>query len=212
MGYAQVLEALEGIEFLSDMDRELMKEVARLRNKLVHFTAEIDLKDIRITAAHLILKGLNRFAAERRRDDGYFDTHRAILTTHNFSTLVTFRPYRDEAVDDALDSPDTEAVFRCWECEADALSLRASETYFCHCCGLVAQARVAKFAACCACDASDGVVYDPLNTTHGMHVGKCLHCGVRPFIKICELCGTVASQLEKRKRAMCEDCREPVTA
>jgi hypothetical protein len=41
LNYNQTLTALEDIEFLNQMDRELMKEVAQLRNKLVHFAARV---------------------------------------------------------------------------------------------------------------------------------------------------------------------------
>ena len=206
IGYAKCLAALNDIEPLNEMDTELVREVARLRNRLVHFAADVDLQEVRVTAAHLVLKGLNRFAAGQTRDIGQFQNHSRVLTKENFHTLTTFAPYRAEAVDDAIDHPDNEDVFRCWKCEVDSLSLRASGTYFCHCCGLTADSSVADFADCCACEEARAVVYDPLNATDGNHDGKCLLCGNRPFISICDECGTAHSHLESRPSKLCPRC------
>jgi hypothetical protein len=198
IGYAKCLTALDAIEPLNEMDAELVRDVARLRNRLVHFSAEVDLQEVRVTAAHLVLKGLNRFAAGQTRDIGEFQNHCSILTRENFIVLTTFAPYRAEAVDDAIDNIDTEDVFRCWECEVDSLSLRASQTYFCHCCGLTADSSVAAFVGCFVCDQSRMVVYDPLNATNGNHDGKCLSCRTRQSVSICDECGAAHSHFERR--------------
>lgn len=180
--YRRTLEALEDVEALSPLDKELFDEAASLRNKLVNFAGDLDLAEVRVTSAHLAVRALNRFASAGWRDAGEFANHGRLLSGAALGILTTFEPYRNEAVDSALDDPDTETVLRCWECKADALSLRVSDTYFCHCCGLSAQSDVAAFVDCRFCDAKNSVIYDALNRSRKGHDGKCLHCDARQWV------------------------------
>jgi hypothetical protein len=183
IGYRQAIRALSEIEALSDLDRELFDEAAGLRNKLVHFAGEVDVAQVRVACAHLAIRALNRFASAGWRDNGEFLNHCRLLSGSSLTSLTSFEPYRAEAVDSALDDPDTETVFRCWECKADALSLRCSGTYFCHCCGLSAQSHTAAYADCRFCGTQNAVVYDALNRSQDGHDGKCLHCDRRQRIR-----------------------------
>lgn len=178
--YRRALQALEDVEGISPLDKELFDEAAAISNKLIHFAGDLDLPEIRVTSAHLAVRALDRFASAGWRDAGEFANHGRLLRGAALKILTSFEPYRSEAVDSALDDPET--VLRCWECKADALSLRVSETYFCHCCGLSAQSDVAAFADCRFCKAKKGVVYDPLNRSPKGHDGKCLHCDVRQWV------------------------------
>jgi uncharacterized protein YutE (UPF0331/DUF86 family) len=177
IGYGGCLKKIQENECFSETERKLVHRLQDLRNSLVHFTADVDVEDVRMDAAWMLIRALGMFAAGHERDCGEFQNHRRFLTEVNFKALTSFRAYRDEAVDSAIENVDSEKVFRCWECGVDSMSLRVSSTFFCHCCGLTVVADSVAYADCPLCDAVNGVCYDPLNATSGLHHGKCLHCG-----------------------------------
>lgn len=182
------------------MEEELIDRVQQLRNSLVHFAADIDVHELRMDVAWLLIRALAMFAAGQERDQGEMQTHARFLDPVNFSLLINCKPYRDEAVDSALDSIDSEYVLRCWECEVDALSVRPSGTHFCHCGGLTADLSTAEFAACASCEEAKGVCFDPLNQTNGVHHGRCLHCKTSVDVVTCKVCGLLGHKTRVRLR------------
>ena len=206
IGYGECLGAIRETEAFTKMEEELVARVQRLRNALVHFTAEVDAEGVRMDVAWLLIRALGMFASGEERDQGEMQTHARFLSPANFGRLTSYGPYRDEAVDSALDSPDSETVFRCWECGVDALSLRPSETYFCHCCGLTADLQMAAFTGCTLCGKAEGVCFDPLNETRGVHRGRCLHCDTFVGVVVCKTCGAARSQAEGLPAKDCPEC------
>jgi uncharacterized protein YutE (UPF0331/DUF86 family) len=177
IGYGGCLKKIQENEGFSGTELEMVHRLQDLRNSLVHFTADVDVEDVRTDAAWMLIRALGMFAAGQERDCGEFQNHRRFLNEANFRTLTSFGAYRDEAVDSATENVDSERVFRCWECGVDSMSLRVSGTLFCHCCGLTVVANAVAYADCPLCEAAHGVCYDPMNGTNGLHYGKCLHCG-----------------------------------
>lgn len=194
IGYGECLRAIQKDERFTEMERDLVAHVQQLRNSLVHFTAKVDVEAVRMDLAWLLIRALGMFAAGEERDQGQMLNYACFLDRGNFERLTRYEPYQSEAVDSALDSPDSEAVLRCWECGIDALSLRPSETYFCHCCGLTADLSMAAFTACTLCGEKNGVCFDPLNKTAGVHHGRCLHCDTIVGVVVCDDCGETRSQ------------------
>jgi len=141
-------------------------------------------------------------------DIGEFQNHRSFLDPDNFSSLISFGPYRDDAVDVAADNLDSDDVFRCWECENDSLSLRPSETYYCYCCGLTAVSEAASYCNCTICGANRGVCYDPLSTTNEQHRGRCLHCHAFVWVWHCPDCGSTRTNKELTGPQRCQRCTE----
>ena len=206
IGYGECLKAIQENEDFTEMERELVARVQQLRNSLVHFTAKVDVGAVRMDVARLLVRALGMFAAGQERDQGEMQNYARFLDPGNFERLTSFEPYRAEAVDSALASLDGEAVFRCWECGAEALSVRRSETYFCHCCGLTADLSMAAFTVCTLCGKDDGVCFDPLNATRGVHHGRCLYCEVFVGVVVCDSCGKVCSQAEGLPALACTEC------
>lgn len=206
IGYGECLKIIRETEAFTPLEEELVGRVQQLRNSLVHFSADVDVDDVRLKLVWLIIRALGMFAAGQERDQGEMQTHARFLDPENFQKLITFRPYRHEAVDSALDSIDTEEVLRCWECGVDALSVRASDTYFCHCCGLTADLEAASFTHCVLCGERKGVCYDPLNETDGIYRGRCLHCRTFVGVVVCSSCGNAWSQPEGQPATACTEC------
>ena len=154
----------------------------------------------------MLIRALGMFAAGEERDCGQFQNHRRFLNDANFKALTTYGAYRDEAVDSAIEDIDSEQVFRCWECGVDAMSLRVSSTYFCHCCGLTVGANSVAYADCSLCESPRGVCYDRLNSTNGLHHGKCLHCDKRLMVWRCSQCGATHSLLGDSPPTSCKQC------
>ena len=208
IGYGECLKAIRKDEAFTQMEEELVDRVQQLRNSLVHFAAEIDVHEVRMDVAWLLIRALAMFAAGHERDQGEMQTHARFLDPVNFSLLINFKPYRDEAVDSALDSIDSVDVLRCWECEVDAMSVRPSDTYFCHCCGLTADLGTAEFVVCALCEEAKGVCFDPLNQTNDVHHGRCLHCKTFVDVVTCKMCGVARSQTTGAPAAPCLECLE----
>lgn len=195
IGYGECLKAIRKDEAFSEIEEELVSRVQQLRNSLVHFSAEIDINQVRMDLAWLLIRALGMFAAGQERDQGEMQTHARFLDPANFHRLINFQPYRDEAVDSALDNIDSEDVHRCWECGVDSLSVRPSDNYFCHCCGLTAYLGSASFTGCTVCGEARGVCYDPLNETQGAYRGRCLFCRTFIEVVICDSCSAARSQV-----------------
>ncbi len=193
---------------MSETDNELIGRLQNLRNALVHFAASIDIDEVRMDIAWLLIRVLSMFAAGDDRDNGEMRNHRSFLDPDNFSSLVNFGPYRDEAVDAAGDNLDTEDVFRCWECENDSMSLRVSETYYCYCCGLSAIGHVADYADCPRCHARRGVFYDALNANNDQHRGRCLHCHADVWVWRCPDCAASSTDEKLTGRIICKSCSD----
>lgn len=207
IGYDACLKKVQKMEGLSETELDLVRVLQNLRNSLVHFTADIDAVDVRRDAANLLVRALSMFAAGADPDNGGFQSHRRFLNETNFQTLTNYEPYRLGAVDSASSSLDSDQVFRCWECRVDAMSLRPSDNYFCHCCGLTVLTNAVAYVDCGLCGAQSGVCYDPLNHTDGLHHGKCLHCDKELIVRRCASCGTTHSlPMSEHPPAICEDC------
>jgi hypothetical protein len=153
--------------------------------------------------AWLLTRALGMFAAGHERDQGEMQNHGRFLDMGNFHRLTHFEPYRNEAVDSAIDSPESKQVLRCWECGVDALSLRTSDTYFCHCCGLTVDLHAAAYTDCTLCGQTNGACFDPLNVKNRLHHGKCLFCETLVGVVQCRMCGTTRSQPVGTPAAAC---------
>jgi hypothetical protein len=208
ISYSECLKSIRLREELTSTDNRLIKELQDLRNALVHFAADIDIAKIRQSTAWLLVRALAMFAAGQDRDVGEFQNYRGFLKEINFAALTNFGPYRAEAVEAAVDSPDSESVFRCWECKEDALSLRGSGTYFCYCCGLTAVEECATFTDCMLCRENNGIFYDPLNTTNGFFRGRCLFCESFIWLLPCDICGRFFGAREMLSVPSCQYCPE----
>lgn len=208
IGHGRGLEIIQEQEGFSVTEQELFRRAQNLRNALVHFTAKVDVDEVRKELAWVLVGALAIFAAGEEREQGEFQTHARFLDPDLFERLTNFRPYRDQSVDSAIESPDSEKEYRCWECGVDALSARLSENYFCHCCGLTVVMDAAEFVNCSQCGEADGVCYDPLNETYGVYRGKCLHCETFVGVVACEECGVVRSQAEGLPALECPACAD----
>ena len=207
IGYSECLKRIQEEEAFSEAERKLVRGLQNLRNSLVHFTADIDVLDVRRDAASLLVRSLSMFAAGAERDDGQFQTHSRFLNDMNFQTLTNYEPYRLGAVDSARSSLDSDEVLRCWACGVDAMSFRPSDNYFCHCCGLTVLTVAVAYVDCGLCGVQSGAVYDPLNLTDGFHHGRCLHCGKELWIRSCPSCGSTRSfPMNEQPPGICEDC------
>lgn len=206
IGFAESLQKIHEYEYLSDMDQELLEHVRNLSFALVNFTANVDLEEVKHQLAWALVGVLAKFAAGHDRDQGEMQNHRRFLESDVFNYLVNFEPYRHQSVDAAIEDPDSDDLYRCWVCGADALAERPSETYFCYCCGLTAVTEMAAFVNCSLCGKENGVCYDPLNATDGIHFGKCLHCETSVGALECQECETTYSQAQGLAERICPRC------
>ena len=145
IGYGQSLKKIRKYESFSETERELFLRAQNLRNGLVHFTAEVDVDEVRMELAWVLIGALGIFAAGEEREQGEFQTHARFLDPDVFERLTNFAPYRAQSVRSAIESLDGEKEYRCWECGVEAFSARSSENYFCHCCGLTVVMDAAAF-------------------------------------------------------------------
>ncbi|OGT20401.1 MAG: hypothetical protein A2522_09210 [Gallionellales bacterium RIFOXYD12_FULL_53_10] len=206
LGFGKVLDLVGAIEGLMDDEKRLINELVNLRNDLVHFASEVDPESVKLSCVHILARVLSIFALGEARDVGEMENYRRFLSEQNFNKLVNFGPYRAEAVDAALESLDAEKVLKCYMCGNESFCLRASENYFCHCCGFGVVSDAIAFAACDACGSVEGVFFDPLNTTNNMHYGKCMDCEVKQWVWECPDCGSVVSQVDGKARRTCPTC------
>ena len=206
IGYSQGLKEIQQQEGFSKTERELFLRAQNLRNALVHFTAEVNVDEVRKELSSVLIGALAIFAAGEEREQGEFQTHARFLDLDVFERLTKFEPYRAQAVRSASESLDGEKEYRCWGCGVEALSARLSENYFCHCCGLTVVMDAAAFVSCALCGEADSVCYDPLNETRGVYRGKCLLCETFVGVVMCEECGVVRSQAEGLPAPECPVC------
>ena len=68
---------------------------------------------------------------------------------------------------------------------------------------------VAAFVDCTLCGQADGVCFDPLNETQGVHHGKCLYCETFVGVIVCDECGGVRSRAEGLPALDCPICADP---
>lgn len=206
IGYGACLQKIEEQEGFSKTEKYLARKLQELRNSLIHLTADVDVEDVRRYAAWMLVRALGMFAAGEERDGGEFQNYSRFLNEANFKALTNYGAYRDEAVDSAIENFDSDQVFRCWECGVDAMSLRVSDTYFCHCCGLTVVANAVAYADCSLCESQYGVCYDPNNSMNGLHHGKCLHCDKTLMVWRCRQCGTAYCPLDGHPPTNCKHC------
>lgn len=206
LGFGEVLDLVDAIEGLKDDEKKLINELVNLRNDLVHFSSDVAPESVKFNCVHILARVLSIFALGEMRDVGEMEDYRRFLTESNFKKLINFDPYRAEAVDAAHESLDTEKVLKCYMCGNESFCLRASENYFCHCCGFGVISEAIAFATCDACGSKESVFFDPLNTTNNMHYGKCMDCKVKQWVWECTDCGFVVSQMDGKVRRACPNC------
>jgi hypothetical protein len=206
LGFGEVLDLVDAIEGLRDDEKSIIHELVNLRNDLVHFASDIDPEAVKLNCVHSLARVLSIFALGDARDVGEMEDYRQFLSEANFNELINFAPYRAEAVDAAHESLDTEKVLKCCMCGNESFCLRASDNYFCHCCGFGVVSDAIAFTDCVACGSMERVFFDPLNTTNDMHYGKCMDCEAKQWAWECPNCGTVVSQLDCRARRACPAC------
>jgi len=204
LGFGEILDLLDAIEGLKDDEKELINELVNLRNDLVHFSSEVVPESVKLSCAHILARVLSIFALGKARDVGTMEDYHIFLSESNFKRLINFDPYRGEAADAAYESLGTEKVLKCYMCGNESLSLRTSENYFCHCCGIVIIRDSIAFTTCEACGSKEGVIFDPLNTANKMHYGKCMDCKVRQCV--CTDCGSAVPQVDGMYLQTCPTC------
>ncbi len=206
--YSDSLEKVEGLEGLLDWDRYVIDEMAAMRNRLVHFTAEIDLERLALQCYAIACTALAMFAMGRARDNGEMSDYRMFLSESNFRGLTENKSYRSEALDAAYDCLDTEGVKYCYKCKCESLSLRVSDVYFCHCCGFSINKEVVGFADCISCESRSMVFYDAYNTTGVSHYARCIACEVFQWVERCSECDgkivTTTPQLQTSCNCRCD--------
>jgi hypothetical protein len=177
--YWQCRDAFFRLETLSTYELELLQRFQRLRNALVHFGVEINAAQVVVEAAHFALKPLQRvvFGTDPHNGMPVPGQRREYLDPENLQRLTRFEPYVAEAVDDAHDSPDCDAVERCWWCTNHTMGVRADDVLYCFCCGEVTDKDAAGWADCNICGQPRAVAFDRLNNHRNLHHGKCLVCG-----------------------------------
>ena len=111
IGYSEGLKKIRQDESFSETERELFGRAQNLRNALVHFTADVDVDEVRMELAWVLIGALGIFGAGQDRDQGEMQTHATFLDQDVFERLTNFRPYRDQSVDSAIESRDGENVY-----------------------------------------------------------------------------------------------------
>jgi hypothetical protein len=207
IGYDACLEKVADLEWIGEWQRNLIGELQKMRNTLVHFAGTLEAKDARNTVAALLVQVLALFAAGQARDNPEMLTHRQFLDGRSFEVLTTHPEYLVEAYDAASSDLNADAIFTCWNCKQETLTLRPADTYFCWTCGLSAHKEVAGFAPCWQCHQENVVCYDRLNETGGTHYGRCLSCNSTAFVSYCGWCGAIKSEAAPQELEKCR-CRE----
>lgn len=203
LGYSQILKVLTNSNLLSKYDREMLKQIQLLRNSLSHFGSDVDVSNVRQSVCWLLVRVLAIFAAGNDRDQAEFQSHASFLNEKNFDRLVAEPAYRDEAIEVANDSYETETVYTCWQCGNSSMSLRESETYFCWCCGLTADATAVSYTDCKLCQTENAVYYDRLNQTNGLYLGRCTECKTTVNFNWCKSCGeTHMNKIQSRSQLL----------
>lgn len=206
IGYSKCLALISKEEFPTSGDLLALQAVRDLRNALVHFVASINIDEVRMRSAWMLIRVLAMFAAAEQRDIGEFQTHSRFLDPDNYQKLIRLRAYRDEAVDAAIENIDTEETLRCWECGAHTLTIRATDTLFCWCCGLTVDSSAVSHEDCDLCDSPKGIFYDPHNPTDGCYRGKCTECDTFVWLYYCDECLEVSVVPEHAGPTLCTSC------
>ena len=98
IGYGKGLGKIRENEGLNETEEELFRRVQDLRNALVHFTAAVDVGEVRMEMAWVLIGALGSFAGGQERDEGEMQSHARFLDQKNFDCLPNFAPYRDQSV------------------------------------------------------------------------------------------------------------------
>lgn len=194
LNYGECLDLANGIEGTGAWGRQLMDDLRKTRNTLVHFAGDLEVEDARRSVSAVLVQALALFATGRARDEPEMRTYREFLDPNNFNMLVLHPEFVVEAYDAASNDSEADEVFHCWECSQETLTLRWTGTYFCWTCGLGAGGEVAGFAPCWRCSRLQSVVYDSLNETNGAHYGRCIPCGAEAYVANCSKCGKICSE------------------
>jgi hypothetical protein len=189
------------LKHLNNYEQELLENFQQTRNAIVHFGKEIDHKEFEILSGHLIVKVFRRILEDEA--EPWLFKH---LQNDNYKKLLKFKPYIDEAVGDALDHGNE--VLLCFECGNETLAV-TDEDYYCFCCGMRFYGPHAPYVKCPFCKAK-AMVYDALNSTDGVHKGKCISCQEDTLISFCSKCDVmIFPELERFSDSMpwrCIDC------
>lgn len=189
IGFDQCLEKIYELESVGEWERSLISELQKLRNTLVHFSAAIEARETRGAAVASLVHVLALFATGIARDEPELTTYRVFLDPELYDLLLSEPSYLADAFDAATSDPDALKIFRCWECDAETLTLRPSDAYFCWTCGLGADANTVGMATCAVCGREE-VYYDLLNDDNGYHLGRCMHCKIMLRVSECSSCGS----------------------
>ena len=90
IGYGKGLGRIREIEGLTETEEELFRRAQDLRNALVHFTADVDVVEVRMELSWVLIGALGMFAAGEERDQGEMQTHARFLDPKNFERLTNF--------------------------------------------------------------------------------------------------------------------------
>ena len=211
LGFDRCLEKIGDLEWLGEWQRDLVSELQRSRNTLVHFAGDLEVEATRRTVAALLVQVLALFAAGGDRDEPEMQTHRQFLDARNFDGLTAHPEFVAEAFDAASGDLDAEEIFPCWKCARETLTRRPADSYFCWTCGLTALVDVAGFAPCWQCLQSKSVAFDRLNEADGVHFGRCLSCGETAYVRDCTWCGEIRSEAAPDLLQVCS-CRDDAQA
>jgi hypothetical protein len=208
ISYGKVLDQLKEVEAFNEYDLDVIADVQRLRNKLVHFTADVTSEQAYSNCCSLLVRALCLFADGDRRDAGEMTDHRRFLTSENYERLIASDQYRVEAFDFATDSTDDGRIVRCWNCRNETLGFSSyTESYYCYCCGFSIGSDTVGFTRCTHCKKDDGVYFDALNNDEkAFHHGKCGYCDTSQFVFVCPECEAFRAVASNTHSVRCLEC------
>ncbi|MFZ3282925.1 hypothetical protein [Pseudomonas sp.] len=201
--FSASIKAVESLESFVEWEYNAILKMAALRNKLIHFSTEVEPEVLKGNCLSLICSALAMFAKGQSRDYGEMVDYSTFLSAGNLLVLTSNESYRSEALDAAYDNIDSKAVKYCYKCKCESLSLRTSDVYFCHCCGFTIDKEVVSFATCAICSAHSMVFYDALNITGVSHYGKCMACERFQWVQACRDCDRITVTLKPLSKSAC---------
>ncbi len=102
---------------MEDYERDLLSQFQRHRNAIVHFSLNVQRDESIVACAHLVLKVIRRILESE--PDTWLKHY---LDPAVYSALIDFKPYVDEAVEDAHTIGKTTKL--CYECSKETWRFR----------------------------------------------------------------------------------------
>lgn len=188
---------------LEDYERDLLSQFQRHRNAIVHFSLNVQRDESIVACAHLVLKVIRRILESEPET-----WLKHYLDPTVYKALTDFKPYVDEAVEDAHTIGEETKL--CYECSKETLTLLPNGDYYCFCCGTHNCSEHVPYADCPFCKGHMCVAYDVLNPDNGIFQGKCLRCDEMLLVAECTSCSAhvFPNVLPRQEKGLwyCEEC------